>query len=264
MKWRPERASQHRLVVVVSDRIGLCRRSSVPKKVDYVEQRQLGRPGQIRFGRVRWHPSRRGGRWRALNRQRRNLSQRKVLRETTSRQPLCRAREKREKRAPGWVWGAGAAGEPSGDTRPSQRCLQKAGIELWGADKNSHTVERHPTLGLEHGGTCHFHTLSALARRREHCHLGSIDRLLGQLGRTVGREQKSPDPTQLAGVVRFILCDRLNVSAGQSAQHLHGPVVSVGYGREDLRRPRTQRPDQPRRRFVPHSNVEQQQWTTDG
>ena len=215
MQWRTEGASQHRLVVVVSDRgrVGLCRHTSVPKGNNHIEQRQLGRPGQVGLGRVRWHPGRRGGRWRALTRQRRNLSERKVLRETTSRQPLCRARQKREKRAPGWIWDACAACEPSGDTRPAQRCLQEARIELWGADKNSHAVERHPTLGLEQGGTRQFHTLSALARRREHRHLRSIDRLLGQLGRTVGREQKSPDPTQLAGVVRFILGDRLNLGA---------------------------------------------------
>ena len=115
-------------------------------------------------------------------RQLRHLSEREVLVEALGRQPLGRAGDQRDERAPRGIGTARAAIEPGRHARAVEGVLEQPEIVLRRAQHDRHVVERHAARGFVEDAAGDLERLAPFARRGEEAHVAGLRAHRGRLG----------------------------------------------------------------------------------
>ena len=170
--------------------------------------------------------------------ERRHLAEREVLREPPRREPLERAVDQREERAPRGVGPGRAPREPRGNAGPPQRHLEQRRVDLGRAQEHRHLVEGRPRPRLVEEAPRDLDRLPPLAGRREE---EDVSARLTRRRRGGGEEEVARSrEVGVVGVVSHSTVPGLvaSITRCQAPYGVERRVVAGGDGHQSRRRHR--------------------------
>ena len=147
--------------------------------------------------------------------------------------------------------------EVRGNPGSLERVLEKAGVVLWRAQRDCHSIEGHAAAGLAQDAAGDFDGFAPFARRGIQLH--GIERFAGRGNR--GGKQITADARQARGATCGVRLRRdllaLETAAARNLECGGGPCITFGNRRERRRRPRKERVDELLFGPIRHRDVEQ-------